>query len=79
MCVRQIVRRQMRDGREVVLQLLVTKNPLASLPDCPNHDHESRSQSEPVDTSMVATIHIWRHGWTREPGQVGIADASTMP
>ena len=79
MCVRQIVRRQIRDGREVVLQLPVTKNPLASLPDCSNRDHESRSQSEPVATSTVAMIHIWRHGWTREPGQVVLADASTMP
>ena len=61
--------RQVRDGREIVLQLLVAKNAAESFPDRPNHERERRSESKPMAKGTQLIRHLCRHGWTQEPGQ----------
>ena len=61
--------RQVRDGREIVLQLLVAKNTAEIFPDCPNYERECRRESEPMTKGAQLIRHLRRHGWTQEPGQ----------
>ena len=63
------MRCQVRDGREIVLQLLVAKNSAESVPDRPNREHERRSESKPMTKGTQLIRHFCRHGWTQELGQ----------
>ena len=63
-----IVRRQVRDGREIVLQLLVAKHSAERFLDRPDHEHERRSESKPITKGTHRIRHSRRRGWTQEPG-----------
>ena len=67
------MRRQVRDGREIVLQLLVAKNSAERFLDRPNHESERRSESKPITKGTQRIRHLRRHGWTQELGQERVA------